>query len=72
MTNVTIPTQPHLITKTVYAIVLGVLIPSVVFIILIIVVCIWRRRSANRPTGYSKVNDDLDEEEIGMCLCMCK
>eukprot|EP01031_Cornospumella_fuschlensis_P027857 gene27857-33639_t len=64
MTNVSAPTQPHLNPKTIYAIVLGVLIPSIVFIVIIVVVCLWRRRSVNRPIGYSKVNDDLDEEEI--------
>lgn len=51
--------------KTIQAIVLGVAIPSFVFVIIIIWFFLWRRNRANQAYHqYDQLNHDLDEEEI--------
>jgi hypothetical protein len=49
-------------SKTVIVILIGTLVPITVFMLIILVVWFIRRRSNN--SGYSKVNHELDGEEI--------
>lgn len=46
------------------AIVIGIVVPTVIFIAVALIVCIIRRRIAANNPGYAQVDHELDEEEI--------
>jgi hypothetical protein len=46
------------------AIVIGILVPTVVFLCVVLVVCIRRLRGQSANPGYAQVQHQLDEEEI--------
>ena len=46
------------------AIVIGVLVPAVVFLCVVVIVCVRRLRGQSANPGYAQVQHQLDEEEI--------
>ena len=46
------------------AIVIGILVPAIVFLCVVVVVCVRRLRGQNANPGYAQVQHQLDEEEI--------
>lgn len=53
-----------LLQRTITALVLGIVVPSAIFIIILIGYCLYRRIRPSSYHGYDQVDDELDEEEI--------
>jgi hypothetical protein len=50
--------------KSYTAMVFGIVIPSVIFFIIVLIVWFIRRNRSHYNNGYNKVSHELDEEEI--------
>ena len=51
-------------SKSAIALLIGILVPSILFLVFVIVVCIRRYQHRGLPVDYSLVEHELDEEEI--------